>query len=288
MNILANLNQLFGFSLDSKKAEALFDAVASFGFRLVAVLIILVIGSFIISKINKVIKGAFKKSSIDPTISTFLESFINISLRILLIVMTVVQLGFVKEGSLIALLGTVGLAIGLALQGSLSNFAGGIMILFLKPYKVGDFIEVQNFNGKIEKIQVFHSRLLTPDNKVVIVPNGTLINSIIINHSAKPTRRVDLAFNVSYESDIIEVQRLLTEMLEKHPKILKEPTPFLRLTAQAASSLTFTSRSWVNTDDYWEVYFDLMEQSKHILDDAGIEIPYNKMDINFFERKVEK
>lgn len=170
----------------------------------------------------------------------------------------------------------------------MSNFAGGIMIIILKPFKVGDFVEIQNVSGKVDKIQVFHSRLITPDNKAIIIPNGTMINSIVINHSAKPTRRVDLAFNVSYDSDIMEVHDLLMEMITRHPKVLKEPAPFLRLTAQAASSLTFTSRSWVNTEDYWDVHFDFLEESKKILDEAGIEIPYNKMDINFYEKKSDE
>lgn len=278
------LKEITNFNFDF---QPIYNKLIDFGFKLLFALIILVVGMILIGHVSKLIKAAFKRSKIEPTAATFLESFINIALKGLLVITVVIQLG-VKESSIIALLGTIGLAIGLALQGSLSNFAGGVLILILKPFKVGDFIEIQNFSGKVDKIQVFHSRLLTPDNKAITIPNGTLINSIVVNFSAKSTRRVDIAFNVSYESDIMQVQKLLMNMLLAHPKILKEPEPFLRLTAQAASSLTFTSRSWVNSDDYWEVYFDLMEESKKILDKAGIEIPYNKMDINFYDCKKEK
>lgn len=278
------LKEITNFNFDF---QPIYNKLIDFGFKLLFALIILVVGMILIGHVSKLIKMAFKRSKIEPTAATFLESFINIALKGLLVMTVVIQLG-VKESSIIAVLGTIGLAIGLALQGSLSNFAGGVLILILKPFKVGDFIEIQNFSGKVDKIQVFHSCLLTPDNKAITIPNGTLINSIVVNFSAKSTRRVDIAFNVSYESDIMQVQKLLMNMLLAHPKILKEPEPFLRLTAQAASSLTFTSRSWVNSDDYWEVYFDLMEESKKILDKAGIEIPYNKMDINFYDCKKEK
>lgn len=280
-----NIN-IGGLDFGSIDTQKIFDSMVQFSFRFFAAMAILVIGFFLIAKANRLIKAAFKRSHIEPTAATFLESFINIALRGILVITAVIKLG-VPESSILALLGTAGLAIGLALQGSLSNFAGGIMIIILKPFKVGDFVEIQTVSGKVDKIQVFHSRLITPDNKAIIIPNGTMINSIVINHSTKPTRRVDLAFNVSYETDMKEARQLLLNMLNNHPKILKEPAPFLRLTAQAASSITFTARSWVNSDDYWDVYFDLLEESKRILDEAGIEIPYNKMDINFYERKIE-
>ncbi|RRD95844.1 mechanosensitive ion channel family protein [Clostridiales bacterium COT073_COT-073] len=284
---MIQLQAMNWLNIDGFNQQLFLDNIINFGFKLLGALAILVIGWFFISWTSRLIKAAFKRSHIEPTAATFLESFTNIALKGLLLITVVLQLG-VKESSIITLLGTIGLAIGMALQGSLSNFAGGVLILVLKPFKVGDFIEVQNFSGKVDKIQVFNSRLLTPDNKAITIPNGTLANSIVINYSAKSQRRVDLAFNVSYDSDIEKVKQLLTRMINAHPKILKDPEPFLRLTAQAASSLTFTSRSWVNADDYWEVYFDLMEESKKILDQAGIEIPYNKLDINVFDKKSEK
>lgn len=283
MEQLQNMDWL---NINGFNKELFQEKAINFGFKVLGALAILIIGWFLISWTARLIKAAFKRSHMEPTAATFLESFINIALKGLLLITVVLHLG-VKESSILALLGTIGLAIGMALQGSLSNFAGGVLILVLKPFKVGDFIEVQNFSGKVDKIQVFNSRLLTPDNKAVTIPNGTLANSIVINHSAKSQRRVDIAFNVSYNSDINEVKKLLMNMIVSHPKILQDPEPFLRLTAQAASSLTFTSRSWVNSEDYWEVYFDLMEQSKQILDKAGIEIPYNKLDINVLEKKTE-
>ena len=261
--------------------QAILEYFAKLGGHLVLAGLTLAVGLFLIARAGGLIRTAFRRAKMEPTAAGFLESFIVIALKGLLVITIVLQLG-VKESSIIALLGTIGLAVGMALQGSLSNFAGGVLILILKPFKVGDFIEVQSFSGKIEKIQVFHSCLLTPDNKTVIIPNGTLINSIVINYSAKSTRRVELTLQVGYGSDINEVKSLLMGLLTAHPKVLKEPAPFLRLTAQAASSLNFTARVWVKSEDYWEVTYDLLESSKQLLDQAGIEIPYNKLDVNLY------
>ena len=256
----------------SEQKQAIFDFLATLGGRILLAGLTLAVGLFLIARVGKLIRPAFRRANMEPTAASFLESFIGIALKGFL------QLG-VKESSILALLGTIGLAIGMALQGSLSNFAGGVLILILKPFKVGDFIEVQNFSGKIEKIQVFHSCLLTPDNKMVTIPNGTLINSIVINYSAKSTRRVELTLQVGYGSDIAKVKSLLMNLLTTHPKVLTDPAPFLRMTAQAASSLNFTARVWVNSEDYWDVTYDLLENSKQLLDQAGIEIPYNKLDV---------
>lgn len=266
------------FSWSGQK-QAIFDFLATLGGRILLAGLTLAVGLFLIARAGKLIRPAFRRAKMEPTAASFLESFIGIALKGFLVISVVLQLG-VKESSIIALLGTIGLAIGMALQGSLSNFAGGVLILILKPFKVGDFIEVQSFSGKIEKIQVFHSYLLTPDNKRVTIPNGTLINSIVINYSAKSTRRVDLTFQVGYGSDIAEVKSLLMDLLTTHPKVLNDPAPFLRMTAQAASSLNFTARVWVKSEDYWDVTYDLLESSKQLLNQAGIEIPYNKLDVN--------
>ena len=266
------------FSWSAQK-QAIFDFLTTLGGRLLLAGLTLAVGLFLIARVGKLIRPAFRRAKMEPTAASFLESFIGIALKGFLVITIVLQLG-VKESSILALLGTIGLAIGMALQGSLSNFAGGVLILLLKPFKVGDFIEVQSFSGKIEKIQVFHSCLLTPDNKRVTIPNGTLINSVVINYSAKSTRRVDLTFQVGYDSDIAEVKSLLMDLLTTHPKVLTDPAPFLRMTAQAASSLNFTARVWVNSEDYWDVTYDLLESSKQLLDQAGIEIPYNKLDVN--------
>lgn len=274
------------FQNGSLQLEPILDKLVSFGLNVLICLLILVIGLFLISWVLKLVKAAFKRSKIEATAASFLESLISISLKGILLITIILQLG-VKESSILALLGTIGLAIGMALQGSLSNFAGGVLILILKPFKVGDYIEVQGVAGKVEKILVFNSRLTTNDNKTITIPNGTLANSIVTNYTHKAQRRVDITFTVSYDSDINQVRSLLANMLQAHPKILKNPEPFLRLNEQAASSLNFVSRAWVKTEDYWDVYFDLMEESKHILDQAGIEIPYNKLDLNILTHKKE-
>ena len=186
----------------------------------------------------------------------------------------------VELSGLAALIASAGVAIGLALQGSLSNFAGGFIILLLRPFKVGDYIQAAGLEGAVEQIGVFYTTLTTVDNKVVLIPNGTLSNGSLINFSAKDTRRVDLIFSVGYECDILKVRRVLNDIVKEHKLILDYPEPFVGLVEQADSFLNFTVRAWVKTPDYWTVYFDLLESVKLRFDEEEISIPYPQMDVH--------
>ena len=214
------------------------------------------------------------------TLVKFIKSFINYSLKILLILVIAGGYWDIQLSGLAAIVASAGVAIGLALQGSLSNFAGGFIILLLRPFKVGDYIQTGAFEGAVEQIGVFYTTLTTVDNKVVLIPNGTLSNGSLINYSTKDTRRVDLIFSAGYESDILKVRRVLNEIVEKNPLILDYPEPFVGLFEQGANSLNFAVRAWVNTPDYWTVYFDLLEQVKIRFDQEEISIPYPQMDLH--------
>ena len=190
----------------------------------------------------------------------------------------------IDTSSFAALIASAGLAIGLALQGSLSNFAGGFIILLLRPFRVGDFIEAANYIGTVEHIKIFYTTLITGDNKQILIPNGELANSSLINYSAKDTRRVDLSFGISYSAPIDKVKEVLHEVIKENELVLNDPEPFVGITALESSSVTFTIRVWAKTTDYWTVYLGLMEAVKVKLDDEGIEIPYNKLDIHVKEK----
>jgi len=182
--------------------------------------------------------------------------------------------------SFITILASCGVAIGLALQGSLSNFAGGLMILFFKPFKVGDYIEAAGESGTVSEISVVYTVLLTPDNKKITIPNGTLTNSVIENYSSEATRRVDFTFNTGYECDIEKVKELILKIISEHPAALKEPEPFVRLSAHGESSLTYSARVWCNSEDYWNLYFDTIEAVKNAFDENKISIPYPQIDVH--------
>jgi small conductance mechanosensitive channel len=186
----------------------------------------------------------------------------------------------VETTSFAAILAAAGLAIGLALQGSLSNFAGGVLIMIFKPYKMGDFIEAQGEMGTVKKIEIFTTKLNSPDNKEIIIPNGTISNGNITNYSTESTRRVDITMGVSYDADIKQTKDLLMKILTDHPKVLKDPEPSIFLGELADSSVNYKVRPWVQAEDYWDVYFEVMETCKIELDKAGIEIPYPQMDIH--------
>jgi small conductance mechanosensitive channel len=245
---------------------------------IVFALVILIFGFQIVKIIVKLIKKTMEKAKndIDPSVSTFVLSLVNIGLKILVIVAVVGVLG-VPTTSFAAVIGAAGLALGLALQGSLSNFAGGILILLLKPFTIGDFIEGSGHSGVVKSITIFYTYMDTVDNKVIMIPNGQLSNNSITNYSRNSTRRVDFVFGVGYDSSIDQVKDVINKIIEQHDKILKDPEPFVRLSQHNDSSLDFTVRVWVNAADYWTVYFDLTEEVKIAFDDADIDIPYPHM-----------
>ncbi|WP_046743894.1 mechanosensitive ion channel family protein [Kordia zhangzhouensis] len=241
--------------------------------KVIAALVILIVGLFVIQLLVRFSRKLMAKRGIDGTLQKFLGDLLSWTLKILLFVVVASKLG-VETTSFAAIIGAAGLAIGLALQGSLSNFAGGVLIMIFKPYKIGDFIEAQGVMGTVKEIQIFTTHVNTVGNKLAIIPNGQLSNGNIINYSAEEKRRVDMVFGVSYDADIKQTKALLMELITSHPKVLKDPEPMVKVLELADSSVNFAVRPWVKTEDYWDVFFDTMENGKIALDEAGIEIPY--------------
>lgn len=262
-----------------KWMDKLVEYGSDYGLKILGALLIWVIGSWVIKKIRKLLIKAMDKFEYDESLERFISNLIVGLLKILLIVIILGNLG-VETTSFAAILAAGGLAIGLALQGSLSNFAGGVLLLIFKPYKIGDFIEAQGEMGTVKEIEIFTTKLNTPDNKEVIIPNGAMSNGNITNYSTEKYRRIDITMGVSYDADIKQTKDLLMKILTDHSKVLGDPAPMVVLGELADSSVNFKMRPWVLTADYWDVYFELLETSKIELDKAGIEIPYPQMDVH--------
>ncbi len=249
------------------------------GLKLLAALVVLIIGRLLIKFVTKRMgKSRFAKEG-DATVVRILQNFTKIGLYILLIVSIVAILG-VPMASLVAVIASAGVAIGLALQGALSNLAGGVMILIFRPFRLGDFVTVDDYSGTVSDIGIFYTVLTTTDNKVVTVPNGTVMGDSIVNYSVKDTRRVELVFGAAYGTDPQKVIALLLREAERHELVLDDPAPFARLTNQGDSSLDFTLRVWVKNADYWTVHFDLLETLTKKFEEEGIEIPFNQLDVH--------
>jgi len=259
--------------------DKLMEAGSVYGLKLLGAIAIWVIGSWVIKRIKKLLIKAMDKIDYDESLEKFISSLIVGLLKVLLVIVVLGYLG-IETTSFAALLAAGGLAIGLSLQGSLSNFAGGVLILILKPYKTGDYIEAQGESGTVKEIQIFTTKLSTPDNKEIIIPNGILSNGNITNYSTEKLRRVDIIMGVSYDADIKQTKDLLMKILVDNSKTLKDPAPVVNVRELADSSVNFNVRPWVLSEDYWDMYFELMETCKIELDKAGIEIPFPQMDIH--------
>lgn len=249
------------------------------GIKIILGLLFLWIGFKVIRIIVKHLNKFFERRNADVTVASFLENFVNISLKLLLILLIMNYIGLATS-SIVAVIGSAGIAIGLALQGSLANFAGGVIILFLRPFNVGDYIQGAGETGTIETIGIFYTHMLTTDNKRTLIPNGTLVNGIITNYTAQKMRRVDLTFGVGYEDDIRKVKAILYEMINNEERILKDPEPFVGVSELADSSVNFIVKAWTKTEDYWTVYYDLLEKVKIRFDEENINIPYPQMDVH--------
>ncbi|MCT4688040.1 mechanosensitive ion channel family protein [Vallitalea sp.] len=276
--------------LDNIKFKAL-EILTAYGFKILMSLVILIVGLKVIKYLVKLIEKFLNKSKVDISLSKFLLSATRLILKILLGIIIMENLA-IPTTSLIAVIGATGIGVGMALQGSLANLTGGILILLLRPFKVGDFIEEKAFGheGIVEDIQVFYTTLRTRDNKVITVPNGSLSNSSIINHSTMDIRRVDLTFGVAYEEDTFAVKRAIKEVIEKHALILKDREPYINISEHGDSSVNFAVLVWCKTKDYLQVKFDLIEQIKIKFDEENISIPYPHMDVNIVnnEGKIAK
>lgn len=256
------------------------------GVKIIIGLIALSIGWKLIKKVKKFINVLMDKKNVDKTLGNFLDTFVEVVLKVLLI-MVIMEFVGIKATGIAALFASAGLAVGLALQGSLSNFAGGVIILLIRPFNVGDYIEGAGHSGTVEKISIFYTSLTTPDNKQILIPNGSLANDSIVNYSSKDTRRVDLVFGVSYDDDIFKVKRILTQVVEANELILKNPEPFISINEHGASSVNFVVRAWCNTSDYWTVHFDLLEKVMLRFNEENITIPYPQMDLHLKGEKTQ-
>ncbi|SIS82724.1 small conductance mechanosensitive channel [Zobellia uliginosa] len=248
--------------------------------------IILVFGLWIIRFINKMVRKFFEKKDYDLALESFLQSFINIALKVLLFVLVVTQLG-VKSSSLIAIIGAAGLAIGLALQGSLSNFAGGVLILLFKPFKIGDFISAQGIDGTVKEITIFYTKLTTFGNQLAIIPNGELSNNNVINYSAMPTRRDNIKVGIGYNSNIKTAKEIMLDICAKNENVLKDPMPEVYVDGLGDSSVDLTLRYWAENPVFWAAHFFIIEEIKRRFDEAGIEIPFPQRDVHVKGQAIE-
>ncbi|QRM89105.1 mechanosensitive ion channel [Lacinutrix sp. WUR7] len=245
----------------------------TYGIKVLGAIAIWIIGSWVIKKIIKATSKIMDKRDYDESLKKFLLNLIGWILKILLVITILGKLG-VETTSFAALLAAAGLAIGMALQGSLGNFAGGVLLMIFKPIKIGDLIEAQGEVGVVKEIEIFTTKLTGLSNREIIIPNGSLSNGNIINYSTEGTRRVDLTFGVGYDSDIKKTKEVLMQVLTANPKVLKDPAPTVNVSELADSSINFAVRPWCKAEHYWDVYFETTENVKEALDAAGIEIPY--------------
>lgn len=257
----------------SELYNGILDFIIEYGPKVLGAIIVWIIGSWIIKIFIRGLNAMFNRTSIDESLSPFLLSLTAIGLRLLLAVSVLGMLG-VEMTSFIALLGAAGLAVGMALSGTLQNFAGGVMLLIFKPIKVGDLIESQGYLGIVKEIQIFVTVLLTPDNKTIILPNGPVANGEITNYATEGKIRVDLIFGIGYGNSIAEAKKVLHGIMKDHPLILKKPAPFVGVLELGDSSVNLAVRPYAKPNDYWAVYFDIYEQGKIALDKANIEIPF--------------
>ena len=253
------------------------ELIMAYGPKLLLAIVVLLIGLWIIKLVVKAFRKAMDKGGMDVSLQGFLAGLVSILLKALL---------FISVASMIGI-ATTGLAIGLALQGSLANFAGGVLILLFKPFKVGDFINAQGHAGTVEAIKVFFTTLKTPDNKTIIIPNGGLSNSSIVNFSTEARRRVDMTFGIGYADDIQKAKGILNRLIQTDTRILKDPEPAVVVSELADSSVNFTMRAWCDAADYWGIFFDMQEKVKGAFDKEGVTIPFPQQELHVYQHKAK-
>ena len=255
------------------------SAGLTIGATIIKVALIWIIGRWLSKRLVTLVKKLMVKKNTDASIQTFLVSLIDIVALIVLLIIIISVVG-IDTSSFIALFASAGVAIGMALSGTLQNFAGGVMVLLFRPYKVGDYIEAQGQAGTVKEIQIFNTLLQTPDNRIIIVPNGPLSTGIINNYSREATRRVDFSFSISYGDDFELAKKVLKEIIEKDARILKTPEPFIELGKMNASSIDITVRVWCNAADYWGIFFDMNKSVYSTFPAKGLNFPYNTITVN--------
>ncbi len=284
VDVVGQVTELMDPEKSARLLEQGKELLLEYGPKVLAAIAIFYVGKWAARWARALTVRVMKKADVDPMIISFTSSLVYIGLMVFVALAALGQLG-IQTTSFIAVLGAAGLAIGLALQGSLANFAAGFLLIIFRPFKVGDVIEAAGVTGKVEAIHIFTTTLLTGDNKTIIVPNAKLGNDNIVNYSAQERRRVDITVGVAYDSDLKKVREVLEAVVAEDDRILKDPAPQIVVGELADSSINFFVRVWVKTADYWGVLFDANERIKLRLDEAGIEIPYPTMDVNL--RKVE-
>ncbi|EGR0788146.1 small-conductance mechanosensitive channel MscS [Vibrio vulnificus] len=255
------------------------DLLIQYGVNIISAIVILFIGNIIVKAVANSVSKVLNKKEMDKAVVEFIHGLVRYLLFVIVLIAALGRVG-VETASVVAVIGAAGLAVGLALQGSLSNFAAGVLIVAFRPFKSGDYVEIGGVAGSVEAIQIFQTVLKTPDNKMVVVPNSGVIGGAITNYSRHATRRVDLMIGVSYKSDLKKTKQVIRETLEKDARILKDPDMTIGVVALADSSVNFVVRPWCKTEDYWNVYFDSMQAIKEALDANGIEIPFPQMDVH--------
>ncbi|MGD8112835.1 small-conductance mechanosensitive channel MscS [Vibrio sp. NTOU-M3] len=260
------------------------DLLIQYGVNIISAIVILFIGNIIVKMVANSVSKMLEKKKMDKAVVEFIHGLVRYLLFVIVLIAALGRVG-VQTASVVAVIGAAGLAVGLALQGSLSNFAAGVLIVAFRPFKSGDYVEIGGVAGSVDAIQIFQTILKTPDNKMVVVPNASVIGGPITNYSRHETRRVDLVIGVSYGADLKQTKEVIREALEKDTRILQEPGIQIGVLALADSSVNFVVRPWCKTADYWDVYFDSTQAIKEALDAAGIEIPFPQMDVHL--NKVE-
>ena len=254
------------------------------GGKVVLALLTLFVGFWVISKFSKTIRKIMTAKGVDAALTPFLLGLVNYTLKTLLVISVMTMVG-IQMTSFIAVLGAMGLAIGMALSGTLQNFAGGIMLLVLRPFKKGDFIEAQGYSGFVDEIQIFNTIVKTVDNRIVYIPNGGLATSSMINYTREETRRVDVTFGIGYGDDIDKARAIILEVVAQNDTILTDPAPFVGVSELGDSSVNLASRVWVNVADYWDVFFYMNEMVKKAFDKEGISIPFPQRDVHIYNQK---
>ncbi|MBT3295075.1 MAG: mechanosensitive ion channel [Verrucomicrobia bacterium] len=258
------------------------EFAATYGMKLVGAILILLIGRLVAKLVRTIIRSLMEKSKVDPALVSFVGSLSYIAMMTFIIIAALSKLN-IQTASFVAVLGAAGLAVGLALQGSLANFAAGVLMLIFKPFKVGDYIEGGGTSGVVEEIEIFTTQLKTPDNKKVIVPNAGMTGSNIINYSAKDCRRVDMVFGVGYGDDLDKVKTAINDVIGADARVLEDPAPTVGVAELGDSSVNFAVRPWCKTADYWDVFFAINEAMKRRFDTDGISIPFPQRDVHLIK-----
>ena len=276
-------NSLSTMSLDTL-VNKLIDLSVSFGSKLLVALLVFFIGRWIVKKLNRLVINILTKRHVEASLATFTKSLVSITLNFTLVIIIISVLG-IETSSFIALFASAGVAVGMALSGALQNFAGGVMILLFKPFKVGDYIEAQGQSGTVKEIQIFNTIITTTDNKVIIIPNGGLSTGIMMNYSKESQRRVDWVFGIGYGDSYEHAKTVIARLLDNDPRVLKDPNYFIALTALNSSSVDIVVRAWVKAENYWGVFFDMNEKVYKTFAEENLNIPFPQMDVHLYNEK---